>query len=99
MIYNTMGDKMSNECVKKQLFKITWPIFIDTLLFMFLGSMDVFMLGRFSDNSVAAVGAVNQIISMINLIFGIITAGTMILCSRSEEHTSELQSRQYLVCR
>lgn len=82
MIYNTMGDKMSNECVKKQLFKITWPIFIDTLLFMFLGSMDVFMLGRFSDNSVAAVGAVNQIISMINLIFGIITAGTMILCSQ-----------------
>lgn len=73
---------MEKENLRKELFKITWPIFIDTLLFMLLGSMDVFMLGRYSDNAVAAVGAVNQIIGMVNLLFSIITAGTMILCSQ-----------------
>src|SRR3712207_9429245 len=29
----------------------------------------------------------------------ILVAGAGALCGRSEEHTSELQSRQYLVCR
>src|SRR3712207_9226834 len=38
-------------------------------------------------------------------LFGLLTAATMLafsagsVVSRSEEHTSELQSRQYLVCR
>ena len=65
-----------------RLFKITWPIFIDALLFMLLGSVDIFMLGKYSDNAVAAVGVVNQVMSMVNLLFGIITAGTMILCAQ-----------------
>src|SRR3712207_7410185 len=30
---------------------------------------------------------------------GATAKGTMVLATRSEEHTSELQSRQYLVCR
>src|SRR3712207_7020134 len=29
----------------------------------------------------------------------VVTWGSFRMCSRSEEHTSELQSRQYLVCR
>ena len=68
--------------ISKRLFKITWPIFIESILFMLLGSIDVFMLGRYSDNAVAAVGVVNQVIGMVNLVFGIITAGTTIICSQ-----------------
>ena len=68
--------------LEKRLFKICWPIFIEFALFMFLGSMDTFMLGRYSDNAVGAVGVVNQIISMVELIFNIITAGTMIICAQ-----------------
>jgi len=64
------------------LFKITWPIFVELLLFMLLGSMDIFMLGKYSDNAVGAVGIVNQIINMLNLLFGMITAGTTIICSQ-----------------
>lgn len=66
----------------KKLFNITWPIFIESALYMLLGSVDIFMLGRYSDNAVAAVGVVNQIISMISLVFGIITAGTTIICAQ-----------------
>lgn len=67
---------------EESLFKITWPIFVESVLFMLLGSIDIFMLGKFSDNAVASVGIVNQIISMFNLIFGVITTGTMIICAQ-----------------
>lgn len=70
------------EKLEKRLFKLCWPIFIEFALFMLLGSMDTFMLGRYSDNAVASVGVVNQIINMANLIFNIITAGTMIICAQ-----------------
>lgn len=48
------------------------PIFIDTLLVMTLGAADTFMLSRYSDESVAAVGLVNVINILGNyaLIFG-----------------------------
>lgn len=67
---------------EKKLISITWPIFIESALFMLLGSVDIFMLGRFSDNAVAAVGVANQIIGMLNLVFQIITAGTTIICAQ-----------------
>lgn len=66
--------------MKKQLFHITWPIFIESILFMLLGIVDVLMLGNYSDNAVGAVSIVNQIINMFNIMFGIITSGTTIIC-------------------
>lgn len=68
--------------VKKELQKVTWPLFVETALFSLLGSIDTIMLGRYSDNAVAAVGVANQIIWMLNLLFGIITAGTSILIAQ-----------------
>lgn len=58
------------------------PLFIEILLVMTLGAVDTFMLSRFSDNSVAAVGVVNQIIYLIFLVFEVISLGTSILCSQ-----------------
>lgn len=68
--------------MKNQLFKITWPIFIELVLFMLLGTIDILMLGNFSDDAVGAVGIVNQIISMFNIMFGIISSGTAIVCAQ-----------------
>ena len=68
--------------VKKELKKITWPLFVETALFSLLGSVDTIMLGKYSDNAVAAVGVANQIIWMFNLLFVIITAGTSILITQ-----------------
>lgn len=64
----------------KQLFQLTWPIFIESVLFMLLGTADILMLGAFSDDAVGSVGIVNQIINMFNIMFGIITSGTTIIC-------------------
>ncbi|GKU27744.1 putative transporter YisQ [Clostridium folliculivorans] len=70
---------------KRQLtvFNLTWPIFIETLLFMLLGSVDTLMLSRYSDNSVAAVGVSNQLISMMNIMFGILSTGTSVLIAQN----------------
>ena len=68
--------------VRRQLFNLTSPIFIEMLLIMLLGSVDVFMLSRYSDQTVAAVGVVNQLLNLVFLLFGITTLGTSVLCSQ-----------------
>lgn len=68
--------------ITSELKKITWPIFVESALLSLLGSVDTLMLGKYSDNAVAAAGITNQIIWMLNLIFAIITAGTSILISQ-----------------
>ena len=68
--------------LSKQLTSLAGPIFIETLLVMMLGAVDTFMLSRYSDNSVAAVGVVNQIMNLVFLLFEVISLGTSILCSQ-----------------
>src|SRR3712207_8866480 len=45
------------------------------------------------------LGAISITGALILLVYAIVTANDAGWSSRSEEHTSELQSRQYLVCR
>ena len=71
-----------NKRIKKRLLRITWPIFIESLLLSTLGGVDTLMLSRYSDSAVAAVGVSNQIINIINLMFVIITSGTSILVAQ-----------------
>ena len=66
----------------RQLTSLAGPIFVETLLVMMLGAVDTFMLSRHSDNSVAAVGVVNQLMNLIFLLFEVISLGTSILCSQ-----------------
>lgn len=68
--------------LRRQLFSLTTPIFVEILLIMLLGAMDVIMLSQYSDNAVAAVGVDSQILNMVFLIFEVFTAGTMVLCAR-----------------
>lgn len=77
-----MTQRIQQENVRKRLFKLAGPIFIETLLIMLLGAIDVVMLSRHSDGSVAAVGMVNQIIMLTFLVFEVINLGTSVLCSQ-----------------
>lgn len=67
---------------RKQLFHLTWPIFCEAILFSIIGSVDVMMLSAYHDNAVGAVGVVNQILSLFQVISNIITTGTGILCAQ-----------------
>lgn len=73
---------IQQESIKKRLAKLAAPIFIETLLIMMLGAVDTIMLSRHSDNSVAAVGVVNQIVMLTFLVFEVINLGTSVLCSQ-----------------
>ena len=49
---------------------------------MMLGAVDTIMLSQYSDESVAAVGVVNQIVMFAFLVFEVINIGTSVLCSQ-----------------
>ena len=72
---------MNNVSVKKSLFRLTMPIFIDIALVMLLGAVDTVMLSRYSDDAVAAVGLDNQLISFVFLIYQFVSMGAAILLS------------------
>jgi putative MATE family efflux protein len=67
---------------KMTLFALTWPIFIEILLHMLMGNADTLMLSQYSDESVAAVGVSNQILSLIIVMFGFVATGTAILVAQ-----------------
>ena len=67
---------------KRQLFSLTWPIFLEAVLFSIIGSVDTLMLSGYADDAVGAVGVANSIMSLFQVISNIITAGTGILCAQ-----------------
>ncbi|MDX8361689.1 MULTISPECIES: MATE family efflux transporter [Bacillaceae] len=74
--------KKSNIQQNLTLFALTWPIFIELLLRMLMGSADTLMLSQYSDLSVAAVGVSNQIISIVIVMFNFIATGTAIIIAQ-----------------
>ena len=54
--------------LRGKLFKLTGPIFLETLLMLTLGVVDTLMLSHHSDNAVAAVGVVNQLLNMVTVL-------------------------------
>ncbi len=68
--------------LKGELSRLAMPIFIETLLITLMGGVDTFMLSQFSDNAVAAVGLVNQLVVFTFLVFQIVNLGTSVLCSQ-----------------
>src|SRR5690625_2467870 len=74
---------MNRDLKTLSLFTITWPIFIELLLHMLMGNIDTLMLSQYSDNSVAAVGVSNQIISIVIVMFNIVAQGAVVLISQN----------------
>lgn len=67
---------------KLSLIAITWPIFVELLLFMLMGNMDIFMLSQHADEAVAGVGVANQFVQMAITIFGFISVGAAIVVAQ-----------------
>jgi putative MATE family efflux protein len=65
------------------LFRLAWPLFIETFLRMLIGNVNVFMLSRYSDAAVGAVGIANQIIAMLMNVFNVVGLGTAIIVNQS----------------
>lgn len=67
---------------KTSLFMLTWPIFIEMLLQMLVSNVDQLMISRISENAVAAIGNVNQIMSVLLITFSVVTMATTILVAQ-----------------
>ncbi|WP_170006690.1 MATE family efflux transporter [Bacillus fonticola] len=82
---------------KMTLFALTWPIFIEVMLYMLMGNADTLMLSLYSDNSVAAVGVSNQIVSLIIVMFGFVATGTTILIAQNLGAKNEQTAKEIAV--
>lgn len=71
-----MGIKETN------IFRLSWPIFVELLLQMLVGNADQIMVGWVDPNGVGAIGNANQIISLLLLVFSVICTAAMILVSQ-----------------
>ena len=67
---------------KTSLLKLTWPIFIETLLAMLIGNIDSVMLSNYSETAVGGVGNANQILGLLTLAFSIIASATGVIVAQ-----------------
>jgi putative MATE family efflux protein len=76
---------VNKERVSKRLnlLALTWPIFAENFLRMLLGNVNIYMIGKHSDQAVAAVGVSAQLINMILMIYSIVSVGTAVIISQS----------------
>lgn len=68
---------------KMTLFNLSWPIFIETALFMLLGFVDVYVLSRYSDLAASAAQAANQVVAICTLVFTVISGASAVLISQA----------------
>ena len=67
---------------KMTLFSLAWPIFIETALFMLLGMIDVWILSGYDDLAASAVGTANQAVSIVTIVFNIISTASAVMISQ-----------------
>lgn len=68
---------------KMTLFNLTWPIFIEVLLFMLLGFIDVFALSQFDDVASSAVSTANQVAGICTIVFSVLSGASSVLISQN----------------
>lgn len=89
--------------MKKQVFQLSVPIFVESIMGTIIGSIDTIMLSFYSDNAVAAVSIANQILFLIQVLACIVTTGTSILCAqyigakKAEEEQNDLITASILL--
>ncbi|SFC38882.1 putative efflux protein, MATE family [Alkalibacterium subtropicum] len=67
---------------KRYLFMITWPIFIEVFLQILMKLTDVFMLSFVSDQAVAAIGVVNQLMTFMFVLFNFTAMGAGVVVAQ-----------------
>ncbi|MGY3765222.1 MATE family efflux transporter [Vagococcus vulneris] len=66
----------------KELIFLSWPIFVELFLRVFIGNVNVWMISQYSEPAVAAVGSANQLLNLSVFIYGFITVGSQIIIAQ-----------------
>src|SRR5690625_7729278 len=64
------------------LLHLTWPIFLEVFLFLFMGIGVTFMVSALSDHAVVGVGAANQYLTIAILILEVVGNGAAIVVAQ-----------------
>lgn len=76
------------------VFSITWPIFVESLFHIMMGTVDTFMLSHISDNVVSAVGISRQLIEFCIIMFNLLGLGVGVIIAQLLGGKKELQASQ-----
>ena len=71
-----------DDVMHSSIFKLAWPIFVQSLLSMFLGYADTLMLSGYNQTAVGAIGNANQILSFLTLAFTIISSASGVVVAQ-----------------
>lgn len=74
--------KKSEQEKNMTLFSLAWPMIIETVLFMMLGMVDVLVLSRFDDLAASSVNTANQAVSVVTIVFTVISGAGGILITQ-----------------
>lgn len=74
--------KTSKASFRKELLTIALPVALQNLMIALVGASDALMLGRFSQNAVAAVSLANQISFIMNLFISTVIGGCSVLITQ-----------------
>ncbi len=67
---------------KMTLTSLAFPMFIESLLRQTLGIVNVFMLSQYSDKAVGAIGVSTQVISMVLVIYNVVSLGSAVIVNQ-----------------
>lgn len=82
-VSNNIITKNSPEDIKNMsLFKLGWPIFVQSLLSMCLGYIDTLMISNYSETAVGGIGNANQLTGFLTLAFSIISSATGVIVAQ-----------------
>ena len=74
---------MQDTDVKKMsLFKLGWPVFVQSLLALCLGYVDTLMISRYSSSAVGGLGNANQILGFLTLAFTVISSAAGVVVAQ-----------------
>lgn len=66
----------------RNLFYISLPIFVELLLQLLVGNIDQIMIGRYSQESVAAIVNGNQVMNLVIIVLNMISMATTVILSQ-----------------
>ncbi len=85
---------MGKTVKKWALLSLAIPILVESVLRSFMGTINISLLGNYSDSAVAAVGVSNQIMNVVIVAFNAITAGTAVLINQYIGAKKEKEANQ-----
>ena len=63
--------------------RLTFPLIVQEILRNLMNTVSVYILGRFSDNSVASVGVATQVVTAVTMFYWIIGSGVTVVINQN----------------